>query len=60
MGNATIPKFDPNIVPDVLVRVDYNDDLHLGPFGKSNKIWDGAQKKGPPRQFPGSPVTTTA
>ena len=46
MQNAIIPKFDPNLVPDVRVRVDYNDDLYLGSFEKSNKIWAGAQKKG--------------
>ena len=35
MQNASIPKCDPNLVPDV-----------LGSFAKSNKIWAGTQKKG--------------
>ena len=46
MQNAPIPNFDPNLVPDVRVRIYYNDDLYLGSFQKSNKIWGGAQKKG--------------
>ena len=46
MQNASIPKFGPNLVPDVRVRVDYNDDLYLGSFERSNKIRAGTQKKG--------------
>ena len=55
MQNASIPKFDPNLVPDVRVRVDYNDDIYLGPFEKSNKIWTGTQKNGAAPEIPGEP-----
>ena len=53
MENATIHKSDPNLVPDVRVRVDYNDGLHLGSFAKSNEIWAGTQKKGVAPEIPG-------
>ena len=55
MRNAYIPKFDPNLVPDVRVMVDYNDDLHLGSFEKSNKVWAGTQKKGAAPEITGKP-----
>ena len=55
MQNASVPKFDPNLVPDVRVRADYNDDLQLGSFGKSNKIWAVAQKKGVTPEILGKP-----
>ena len=55
MQNACIPKFDPNLVPDVRVRVDYNDDLYLGSFEKSNKIWADTQKQGVTPEITGRP-----
>ena len=46
MERAQIPNFDPSKVPPATPQENYNDDLFLGSFSKSKKVWAGVQKRG--------------
>ena len=41
-----IPEFNPNLDWSITKHIDCNDDLNLGSFEQSKKVWAGTQKKG--------------
>ena len=43
---SLIPEFNPNLDWSITKHRDCNDDLALGAFEQSKKVWAGTQKKG--------------